>query len=72
MTERPKATEAVANAARRREYVPEEEVVGAVVVSVETWGPVTVEKDGRTYEIRSVEGHSGPENLIREVVRRGR
>lgn len=60
------------SAARRREYVPEHEVIGAVVVSIEIWGPVTVEKDGHTYEIRQVEGHSGTENLICEVVKRGR
>lgn len=43
------------------------EVIGATVVDIEMWGAVTVEKDGKMYEINAVEGYSGIENEVREA-----
>lgn len=44
-----------------------EEIIGAKIVDLETWGPITVEKDGRIYEIRMEEGHSGTEHNVYEM-----
>lgn len=48
--------------------VANDAVVGGTVTACETWGPTTVlGADGNTYEIRIMEGHSGPENCVYET-----
>jgi hypothetical protein len=51
----------------RGKMLSNDEAVGARVISVGTWGPIIVQtEDGRTLEIRQLEGHSGTENVVYE------
>jgi hypothetical protein len=48
--------------------VSNDAVVGGTITACEIWGPTTVlGTDGSTYEIRVLDGHSGPENCVFET-----